>query len=381
MNGGSDTKQEHLLIALPFRKPTKSIESIEKKFPHMKVSYVNLNSPSLWVDVARHVPKELFLDATVLCTLSAIPESLEDAPRLELIHVVSAGLNQLPKSPFYTKSSIPLTTSSGIHGPQISEWVIMTTLVQSHSYNLLYRWQREHRGREDPAESQRELHRVHDLVGQRLGVLGYGSIGRQVARVASAMGMSVYAYTASARPTPDSKKDKGFILPGTGDKDGTIPEAWYSGLEKENLHQFLAQDLDYLLVSVPLTEETRHFLAAPEFEILSKRNTFISNIARGQIINQDDLISALHQYDKDKKEGKKGDALRGLRGAALDVTDPEPLPKDHPLWDAPNTILTPHISGQSTEYMDRALQVLEVNLERKQNGEKLINEVDRKRGY
>ena len=255
----------------------------------------------------------------------------------------------------------------------------MTTLVQSHSYNLLHRWQREHQWRKDFAQAH--MREGHDLVGQRLGVLGYGSIGRQVARVASAMGMSVFAYTASPRPTPDSKKDQGFIVPGTGDPDGAIPEAWYSGLEKETLHEFLAQDLDYLLVSVPLTEQTRHFLAAPEFDILSKRNTFISNIARGQIVNQDDLISALHQYDKDEKEGKTGDDLRGLRGAALDVTDPEPLPKDNPLWDAPNCIITPHVSGQGIEYMDRALQVLEVNLERRQKGEKLINEVNRKRGY
>lgn len=382
MGGGSDTEQQHLLVALPFEEPTKSLERLKKNFPRMKVSYVNLNNlPSLWEDVARHIPKELFQDATILCTLSALPETAEDAPRLELIHVVSAGLNRLPQSPFWNKASVHLTNSSGIHGPQISEWVIMTTLVQSHSYNVLHRWQKEHQWRRDYAEAYVDLRQLHDLVGQRLGVLGYGSIGRQVARVASAMGMSVLAYTASPRPTPDSKKDKGFIVPRTGDPDGTIPEAWYSGLDKESLHHFLAQDLDYLLVSVPLTEQTRHFLAAPEFEILSKQNTFVSNIARGQIINQDDLISALRQYDTDRKAGKTGDALRGLRGAALDVTDPEPLPEDHPLWDAPNTIVTPHISGLSSEYMNRALQVLEVNLERRQNGEKLVNEVDRKRGY
>ena len=259
--------------------------------------------------------------------------------------------------------------------------VTMTALVQSHSYNLLHRWQREHHWVKDHSGDEVDFRNLRDLVGQRLGVLGYGSIGRQVARVASAMGMSVLAYTASPRPTPESKKDKGFIVPGTGDPDGTIPEAWYSGLDRESLHNFLAQDLDYLLVSVPLTKQTTHFLAAPEFDILSKRNTFISNIARGQILKQDDLISALHQYENGKKEGKKGDDLKGLRGAALDVTDPEPLPEDNPLWDAPNCILTPHISGQGTDYFDRAFQVLELNLERRQNGEKLINVVNRERGY
>jgi len=211
-------------------------------------------------------------------------------------------------------------------------------------------------------------------------VLGYGSIGRQVARVGKAMGMDVIAYTASPRTTPESKHDKGFIVPGTGDPDGSIPSAWYSGLDKKSLHNFLAQDIDHLLVSVPLTKQTTHFLAAAEFEILSKRNAFISNISRGQILQQSDLIDSLRKYkSNDPLDG--GDGGGGLRGAALDVTDPEPLPKDDPLWDAPNCIITPHISGLGAAYVDRAFQVLEVNLDRRENGERMINVVDRKRGY
>ena len=257
----------------------------------------------------------------------------------------------------------------------------MTALCHSHSYNLLHHWQQQHAWGKATAEYDGSLRTVHDLVGQRLGVLGYGSIGRQVARVATAMGSTVLAYTASPRATPESKKDRGFIVPGTGDPDGSIPKEWYSGLDKASLHNFLAQDLDHLLVSVPLTKETNHFLAAPEFAILSKRNAFISNISRGQIINQDDLITSLYQYDKDTKDGKKGEDRRGLRGAALDVTDPEPLPKDSPLWDAPNCIVTPHISGLGSAYLDRAIQVLEVNLDKRERGEKMINVVNREKGY
>jgi len=222
---------------------------------------------------------------------------------------------------------------------------------------------------------------MKDKVGQRLGVLGYGSIGRQVARVGKAMGMDVIAYTASPRTTPESKHDKGFIVPGTGDADGSLPSAWYSGLDKKSLHNFLSQDIDHLLISVPLTKETTHFLAAEEFEILGKtRNTFISNISRGQIINQTDLITYLQKYaDNDPINGKDGGG--GLRGAALDVTDPEPLPKEDPLWNAPNCIVTPHISGLGDAYVDRAFQLLEVNLDRREKGEKLINVVNRDRGY
>jgi phosphoglycerate dehydrogenase-like enzyme len=107
-----------------------------------------------------------------------------------------------------------------------------------------------------------------------------------------------------------------------------------------------------------------------EFDVLAASNphlTYIANISRGDIINQPALITAL-------KENK-------LRGAALDVTSPEPLPSDDPLWEAPNLVLTPHVSGNSVRYMERAFQVLEENLRRRFAGGRLVNEVDRKKGY
>jgi phosphoglycerate dehydrogenase-like enzyme len=183
------------------------------------------------------------------------------------------------------------------------------------------------------------------------------------------MGMDIIAYTASPRKTPESKKDTGYIVPNTGDPDGTLPIAWYSGTDKASLHNFLKQDIDILLVSVPLTDSTRHFLGKEEFALLGKKNALIVNIARGAILVQDDLIAALK-----KKEG-------GLRGAALDVTDPEPLNPESELWDLENVAVTPHVSGIGTEYVDRSFQILERNLTNLENGDPLINVVDRKRGY
>lgn len=110
-----------------------------------------------------------------------------------------------------------------------------------------------------------------------------------------------------------------------------------------------------------------HSLGANEFEILSKKQALIVNIARGSIVVQEDLIAAL-------KAGK-------LRGAALDVTDPEPLNAESELWDLENVTITPHISSISTEYVDRSLAILEMNLTNLEEGKPLINEVDRKRGY
>lgn len=179
--------------------------------------------------------------------------------------------------------------------------------------------------------------------------------------------MEVFAYTATPKTTPESRKDHGFIVPGTGDPNGSIPSKWFSGTDKASLHNFLSQDLDILLISVPLTAETYHYIGKPEFEILAKQRTFVSNIARGAVIDQPALVEALNSGQ--------------IRGAAVDVTDPEPLPADDPLWDAPNLTLTPHVSANNIETVERALQVLEANLERKQNGQKLINIVNRKKGY
>lgn len=314
------------------------------------------------------MPDDVWDKATILCTLSAFPKKLSLAPKLELVQLLSAGSNQIQNNPIYKESDILVATASGIHGPQIAEWVIMTALVQSHNYKSLYEHQKKHEwGRNLEVDSWDS---VRDRAGLRLGVLGYGSIGRQVGRVAKAMGMTVIAYTATPKDTAEKKKDTGFIVPGTGDRDGKYPEEWFSGLDKESLQKFLKQDLDWLVVSVPLTKETTHFLSTEEFWALSmegKKKAYVTNIARGSIIDQPALIQAL----KDEI----------IAGAALDVTDPEPLPSDSELWDMPNVIITPHVSGSTAGYTERALQVLETNLKRREKGEKLINIVGRGRGY
>ncbi|KAL8910230.1 MAG: hypothetical protein Q9171_004473 [Xanthocarpia ochracea] len=393
---GGGPKPEHLLVILPFEAPNAIFDRIRRNHPHVKITFHQLRFTITPWEGRYQVPPEIFHDVTLLVTLSAIPSSPKDCPKLELIHFTSAGTNHIANSPIYKDTKIPLTTSSGIHGPQIAEWVLMTMLASSHHYSLLHNWQNNHRWGQDDKSGVGFLRNLHDKVGQRLGVLGYGSIGRQVGNVAKAMGMDVIAYTARPRSTPESKHDNGFIVPGTGDPEGKIPSAWYSGTEKQDLHHFLAQDIDHLLISVPLTKQTIHLLGAEEFEILSKRNAFITNISRGPIISQPALISALKAYDAHTSSGindegsfavaleaemKADTSIPGLRGAALDVTDPEPLPKDDPLWDAPNCIITPHISGLGSAYVDRCFQVFEVNLERREKGERLINVVDRERGY
>ena len=199
------------------------------------------------------------------------------------------------------------------------------------------------------------------------GILGYGAIGRQTARVATALGMEVHAYTLHERKTPESKRDDTYTPGGLGDPEGIFPTKWYFGESKEELHEFLGSGLDLLVVALPLTKKTTGLISAEEFKVLSEKKTFVSNIARGPIIDTDDLIEAL---DKEV-----------IRGAALDVTDPEPLPDGHPLWRTKNAIVTPHISGASTRYFDRVWAILKLNLQRLSEGKELTNKVNRREGY
>jgi phosphoglycerate dehydrogenase-like enzyme len=317
--------------------------------------------------------------------------SIDSIHSIKFIHFFSAGLDKVIGDPILTDSTIPVTTSSGIHGPPIAEWTVLNWLVASRKYNITYEDQKKHRW--GPAENY--ARGTQDHVGKKLGILGYGSIGRQsmssintlamlknrtltkkkilVARVAVALGITVYAYTASPKTTPESRRDEHYIVPGTGDRDGTLPVSWHHGTSKSALHEFLSLGLDHVVVSLPLTPQTTHILGAEEFAVLASnknpkhRNPYLTNISRGKVIDQDALIASL----------KSGE----LSGAALDVTDPEPLPENHPLWEAPNVQISPHISALSEEYFSRSFDIVKENLDKVNRGEKLINEYRRGRGY
>lgn len=185
--------------------------------------------------------------------------------------------------------------------------------------------------------------------------------------------MTVHAYTASPRPTPASRRDTHYVVPGTGDADGTIPVSWHHGADKASIHSFLSLGLDHLVICLPLTPQTTHLIGAAEFALLAKNShhpfckPYVTNIARGKVLDQEALVAALENGS--------------LSGAAVDVTDPEPLPGDHPLWDAPNLRISPHASALGREYFPRSLDILRLNLDRLRNGEKMVNQFNRGRGY
>ena len=128
----------------------------------------------------------------------------------------------------------------------------MTALTSSWDFSYLHSKQLEHRWLRTSG-SDRDAHNVRGLVGQRIGILGYGSIGRQIGRLAKAFGMEVLAYTASRKTTAEARRDPGYVVPGTGDADGIVPSAWFSGTNTASLHEFLGQSLDMLVLCVPST--------------------------------------------------------------------------------------------------------------------------------
>ncbi|KXG52100.1 D-isomer specific 2-hydroxyacid dehydrogenase, NAD-binding [Penicillium griseofulvum] len=359
--GDAPISSEHVLVVFYQAMPEELEDVIRQKFSDAEVT-IHQSQGGV------PVPPELYQTATVLVTFTDLPD-LKDSKNLKLIHTFSAGVDHLLKHPILQESNIPITTSSGIHGPPIAEWTVMNWLVTSRKHSLSYEAQKLHVW-EDKAPYTKG---IHDQVGKKVGILGYGSIGRQIARVSKALGMTVYAYTATPRQTPESRRDTGYIVPGTGDPDGSIPTSWHHGTDRESIHSFLALGLDHLVISLPLTPQTTRLLGAEEFAILSDNShhhaskPYVTNISRGKVIDQKALVDALNSGI--------------LGGAALDVTDPEPLPKDDPLWDAANVQISPHVSGLGMEYLSRSLDILQVNLGRIARGEPLINSYVRGKGY
>lgn len=280
---------------------------------------------------------------------------LEQAPRLRWVQVESAGVDYLVDTPLW-ESDITITSANGVHAVQIPEYALTMLLAHGHHLPALQRAQAEHRwARND----ERERSQPRELRDATLGILGYGAIGREVARLARGFGMRILA---TAR-TPDAPQPyEGWTPPGTGDVDGTLPERFFS---LSHLPDML-RECDAVVLALPLSERTHHLLNADTLAALPP-HALVINIGRGPLIDHVALVDALRN--------------ERLGGAALDVTEPEPLPPDSPLWNMPNVIITPHISGMSPRYTDRAVALFAQNLRHYIAHEPLLNVVDRQRGY
>lgn len=316
-------------------------------------------SPRLAIHIAKDkedIASALTPETEVLLA-SRIAFDLSQAPNLRWVQLFSAGVDHLRDTPIWT-TDITLTSANGVHAVQIAEYVLAMMLAHGHHLPHMYRLQLQ---RTWASDEQRKSLETSELRDATLGILGYGAIGREVARLATAFGMRVLA-TSRMAGTSERPRFDGWTPAGTGDADGSLPERYYS---LDDLHSLL-QECDVVVLALPLSDRTHHVIGSAELEAMQS-DALLINIGRGALIDQEALIEAL-------QAGKIG-------GAALDVTDPEPLPEDHPLWSLENVILTPHISGGSPRYTDRVVDLFAANLQRYLAGETLINEVSRERGY
>jgi phosphoglycerate dehydrogenase-like enzyme len=281
------------------------------------------------------------------------PRTLSKVPHLKWVQLHSAGVNHLNDHPIM-QSHVQITTSSGIHAVPIGEFAIMMMLALARRVPRMVRMQ-------DQGEWPKERFVAFagsELRGKTLGVVGYGSIGREAARIAKVgFGMRILALTRAGM-----RKDLGYVERGIGDPEGKIPDAWFS---PQQLVELLSQS-DYVLVTAPLTNETRNMIGEAGLRAM-KPNAYIINVSRGGIIEENALVRALKEH--------------WIAGAGLDVFATEPLPATSELWKLENALISPHVSGASPTYDDRAVDVFVENLKRYLNGDHLLNLVDKSLGY
>jgi phosphoglycerate dehydrogenase-like enzyme len=257
------------------------------------------------------------------------------APRLRWIQVMSAGVDRFLAAGVPT--SVTLTNVSGIHATPIGEFVMEQMLMFAKRASLCFEMkQRKEWRRYTPSV----------LRGKTVGIVGLGSIGREVARLSRAFGMRVVATRRSTKQETRAR----YV-------DRLLP--------RQQLAELLAES-DFVVITLPYTEETDGLIGQSELRMM-KSTAYLINIGRGRIIDEEALVQALSAKD--------------IAGAGLDVFATEPLPRDSKLWDLPNVLFSPPVSGGMEDYNVHPTAVLCDNLRRFLEGRRLRNVVNKRRGY
>jgi phosphoglycerate dehydrogenase-like enzyme len=294
---------------------------------------------------SRPLPPEIIRDVHLLfCTFP--PANLDEMKCLEFVQISTAGYNQLYALGLAGKG-VRAANALGIYDVPIAEWNLAMMVNLARNLRQMIRNQ-EAQVWDRSAMFQKEIR------GLTVGIWGYGGIGRETARLAKALGMTVHVKSRNGvAPCVNT-----FHLPDVGDPEGVLPDrVFQAGQELE----FLAK-LDFLVLAIPLTRSTEGMIGERELRALPP-TAFLLNPARGRLIKEESLLRAL-------REG-------WIAGAALDTHYYYPMPPEHPLWRFPNVILTPHISGSSLSphTTERSWEVFVQNVERYMQGNTLLNEL------
>lgn len=305
------------------------LDKIKKVSASAKIKQVDYPSPNFEKSISK---------ADLLISSRLVQFDLKRAKKLRWVHITSAGINNLPEN--ILNSDILVTNSSGVHPIPISEHVLAFILMFVRGFNKSFRNQVQRR---TWARNYDDLS-VTEAYGKTILVVGLGRVGSRVAELAKALGMRVYGVVRN----PQRKEKFVDQLVGSDKLDQVLREA------------------DFVVNSLPSTEETRGLFNLNRFRKF-KKDSFFINIGRGDTVVEKDLILALkHQL---------------IAGAGLDVFEKEPLPDKSPLWSLDNVILTPHYSGWTPYYIDRMVEIFCQNLEAYLKGKKMPNLVDKKLGY
>lgn len=328
---------------------------VTMRFDEAQLDRLRAVSPEL--RVTRAAPEAADYSGTDVLYAGAPPRDLARAPRLKWVQLHMAGVDALHDHPLYTSSEIPVTTTSGVHAAAVAEYAITLLLALAHRVPRMVCWQGK--GGWPPDEQRWPLFVPAEVRGATLGIIGYGSIGRELARIAkTAFGMIVLA----CKRDPSRRADPGYHLPGTGDPQGVLPDEWFS---PDRVTEVLTRS-DAVVMCAPLTAQTRHMIGDRELRAM-RPSAFFINVGRGATVDEIALARALGE--------------RRIAGAAIDVFAQEPPPAGHPLYGLDDVIVSPHVSGFLPSYDDKCTALFADNLRRFIAGAPLVNLVDRARGY
>ena len=278
-------------------------------------------------------------DATVILqwsgTRKLLRESLSICKKLRWIHSRAAGLDNL-LFPELVESPVLLSNGRGVFSASLGEFVLAAILYFAKDFRRMVRNQ---------TASVWEQFDVQEIAGQTVGILGYGDIGRAVARRAHAMGMHVHA----------TKRH----VPGSTDP---LVEHFYKPEERREMMALC----DYIVATAPLTGETRHMISDAEFAVM-KPTAAVINVGRGPVIDEAALLRAL--------------TAKRIKGAGLDVFEHEPLPAGHLLYKLENVLLSPHCADHTPDWQDQAMRFFLKQYGRFEKGDPLKNIVNKRLGY
>lgn len=307
-------------------------DRLGKEFPQFQV--VRLTS---YDNLEKELPQ-----TEVAFTFSIRPEQLQFANHLRWVHSPAAAIHQF-LYPEFVASDIVLTNAREVHGPVVAEHVMALVFALAKRIPEDVRNQQKHVWGQGKLWLEGLCPR--EVAGATLGLVGLGSIGRNTAKHASALGMNVIA----VREHPDRPK----------------PESVHEVFPAAGLNEMLSR-ADYVVLSPPLTPATRGMIGSDQLRRM-KPDGYLINVGRGPLIDE----TALHDALEERKIG----------GAALDVFENEPLSPDSPLWALDNLLITPHTAGMTTKLWERHYTLFSENLGRYLAGQPLLALVDKTRGY